>query len=213
MSQNLNDWSIKLKNVIKTEAMLSAFDQNVLALIKSCGIAFCGAQDEADEAVETYQRLLGLNPSYAEYHMARLTWREGIIEDQASKGKEITDNALNVRWNGFIKKAGIPIPKSDDAESIKKANQRAEQKAKEEAMFANMTTDDLTAKVDQLLKNHTKANLKEAGKYQDRIEKLRKEENKEEDAQKAQLVKDLTAWAKDQSYLELYTLCENLGVI
>jgi phenylpyruvate tautomerase PptA (4-oxalocrotonate tautomerase family) len=42
---------------------------------------------------------------------------------------------------------------------------------------------------------------------------MRKEENKEEAEQKAQLVKDLTAWAKDQSYLDLYTLCENLGVI
>jgi ribosomal protein S16 len=203
-----------MNTIVKTEGMLNAFDPNALALIKSCGIAFCGAQDEADEAVTTYQRLLGLTPSWDCFEMARITWLEGIVEDVESKGRTISQDALNHRWADFIKKVGISKPKKmDNADSVKKAEKRAEQKAKEEAMFANMTMDDLTAKVDELLKKHTKANLKEAGKYQDRIEKLRKEENKEEEAQKAQLVKDLTAWAKDQSYLELYTLCENLGVI
>lgn len=193
--------------------MLNAFEPSVLASIKSCGIAFCGAQDEADQAVETYQRLLGLNPTYAEYHMARLTWHEGIVEAQAEIGKEITDNALNVRWNSFIKKAGIPIPSSDDPDSKKRAEKRAEAQAKEEALFANMTVEDLENKVGSLLKNHTKKNIAEAGKIQTRIEKMRREDDKETEAQKAQLVKDLTAWAKEQSYIDLYTMCENMGVI
>lgn len=193
--------------------MLNAFEPSVLASIKSCGIAYCGAQDEADQAVETYQRLLGLNPTYAEYHMARLTWREGITEAQAEIGKEITDNALNVRWNSFIKKAGIPIPTSDDPDSKKRAEKRAENQAKEEAMFANMTVEDLTEKVNSLLKNHTKKNIAEAGKIQTRIDKMRREDDKETEAQKAQLVKDLTAWAKDQSYFDLYSHCVNLGVV
>lgn len=193
--------------------MLNAFEPSVLASIKSCGIAFCGAQDEADQAVETYQRLLGLNPTYAEYHMARLTWHEGIVEAQAEIGKEITDNALNVRWNAFIKKAGIPIPSSDDPDSKKRAEKRAEAQAKEEALFANMTVEDLENKVGSLLKNHTKKNIAEAGKIQTRIEKMRREDDKETEAQKAQLVKDLTAWAKEQSYIDLYTMCENMGVI
>lgn len=193
--------------------MLNAFEPSVLASIKSCGIAFCGAQDEADQAVETYQRLLGLTPTFPEYHMARLTWREGIIESLAELGKETNDNALNVRWNAFIKKAGIPIPKSDDAESVKKAEKRAEQKAKEDAVFAHMTVEDLEVKAKDLLKAPTLAKMKEATKIQSRIDKMRKEDNKEEAEQKAQLVKDLTAWAKDQSYNDLYTLCENIGVI
>jgi hypothetical protein len=202
-----------MKTIIKTEQMLNAFEPSALALIKSCGIAYCGAQDEADQAVETYQRLLGLNPTYAEYHMARLTWREGIVEAQAELGKEITDNALNVRWNAFIKKAGIPIPSSDDPDSKKRAEKRAENQAKEEAMFANLTVDDLTEKVNSLLKNHTKKNIAEAGKIQTRIDKMRREDDKETEAQKAQLVKDLTAWAKDQSYFDLYSHCVNLGVV
>jgi len=203
-----------MATVIKTEGMLNAFDPNALALIKSCGIAFCGAQDEAEEAVVTYQRILGLTPSWDCFEMARLTWHEGIIEDVESKGRTITDNALNVRWNDFIKKVGVSKPpKTDNPESVKKAEKRAEAKAKEDAMFANMTVEDLTEKVDSLLKNHTKKNIAEAGKIQTRIDKMRKEDDKETEAQKAQLVKDLTAWAKDQSYLDLYTLCENLGVI
>ena len=202
-----------MKTIIKTEQMLNAFEPSVLASIKSCGIAFCGAQDEADQAVETYQRLLGLNPTYAEYHMARLTWHEGIVEAQAELGKVITDNALNVRWNSFIKKAGIPIPSSDDPDSIKKAEKRAENQAKEEAMYANLTVEDLTDKVNSLLKNHTKKNIAEAGKIQTRIDKMRREDDKETEAQKAQLVKDLTAWAKDQSYIDLYSHCVNLGVV
>jgi hypothetical protein len=202
-----------MKTIIKTEQMLNAFEPSALALIKSCGIAYCGAQDEADQAVETYQRLLGLNPTYAEYHMARLTWREGIVEAQAELGKEITDNALNVRWNTFIKKAGIPIPSSDDPDSKKRAEKRAENQAKEEAMYANLTVDDLTEKVNSLLKNHTKKNIAEAGKIQTRIDKMRREDDKETEAQKAQLVKDLTAWAKDQSYFDLYSHCVNLGVV
>jgi hypothetical protein len=202
-----------MKTIIKTEQMLNAFEPSALALIKSCGIAYCGAQDEADQAVETYQRLLGLNPTYAEYHMARLTWREGIVEAQAELGKDITDNALNVRWNTFIKKAGIPIPSSDDPDSKKRAEKRAENLAKEEAMFANLTVEDLTDKVNSLLKNHTKKNIAEAGKIQTRIDKMRREDDKETEAQKAQLVKDLTAWAKDQSYFDLYSHCVNLGVV
>jgi hypothetical protein len=198
-----------MKTIIKTEAMLSAFDEQQTASIKASAVNFFESTESAEEAVLTYQRIIGLNPSYASYEMGRLLFQEAILEVKP----DITENALNVRWNTFSKKLGIDKPKSDDADSVKKAEKRAEQKAKEEAMFANMTVEDLTEKVDDLLKAPTKAKLKEAGKLQDRIEKMRKEENKEEDAQKAQLVKDLTAWAKDQSYIELYTLCENLGVV
>ena len=203
-----------MKTVIKTEGMLNAFDPSALALIKSCSIAFCGAQEEAEEAVLTYQRLLGLTPSWDCFEMARLTWHEGIIEDVESKGRTITENALNVRWNDFIKKVGVSKPaKMDNPDSVKKAEQRAEAKAKEEAMFANMTVEDLTQKVDTLLVAPTKAKLKEAGKLQSRREKLRAEDNKEENAQRLQLIKDLNAWAKDLSYLELHTYCTQLGVI
>ena len=198
-----------MKTVIKTEAMLSAFDENQTASIKASAVNFFESTESAEEAVLTYQRIIGLNPSYAQYEMGRLLFQEAILEVKP----DITENALNVRWNTFSKKLGIDKPKSDDADSKKKAEKRAETKAKEDAVFANMTVEDLTDKVNDLLKNHTKKNIAEAGKIQTRIEKMRAEENKEEAEAKAQLVKDLTAWAKDQSYIELYTLCENLGVI
>jgi hypothetical protein len=198
-----------MKTIIKTEAMLSAFDENQTASIKASAVNFFESTESAEEAVLTYQRIIGLNPSYASYEMGRLLFQEAILEVKP----DITENALNVRWNTFSKKLGIDKPKSDDADSKKKAEKRAETKAKEDAVFANMTVEDLTDKVNDLLKNHTKKNIAEAGKIQTRIEKMRAEENKEEAEAKAQLVKDLTAWAKDQSYIELYTLCENLGVI
>ena len=189
--------------------MLSAFDENQTASIKASAVNFFESTESAEEAVLTYQRIIGLNPTYAQYEMGRFLFNEAILEAKP----DITENALYVRWNTFSKKLGIDKPKSDDADSIQKAKKRAEQKAKEEAMFANMTVEDLTQKVDTLLKAPTKAKIKEAGKIQSHIEKLRKEDDKETEAQKAQLVKDLTAWAKDQSYLDLYTICENMGVI
>ena len=203
-----------MATIIKTEGMLNAFEPSALALIKSCGIAFCGAQDEADEAVVTYQRLLGLTPSWDCFEMARITWLEGISESVEAQGRTISDDALHHRWAEFIKKVGVSKPKKmDNADSVKKAEKRAEQKAKEEAMFANMTVEDLEQKSKELLKAPTLAKMKEATKIQKRIDSIRKDENKEEDAQRLQLIKDLNAWAKDQSYNDLYNLCENLGVI
>lgn len=203
-----------MKTVIKTEGMLQAFDPNALALIKSCGIAFCGAQDEADEAVTTYQRLLGLTPSWDCFEMARITWHEGIVESVEAQGRTISEDALNHRWADFIKKVGVSKPKKmDNPDSVKKAEKRAEAKAKEEAMFANMTVEDLENKAQELLKAPTLAKMKEATKIQKRIDTIRKEENKEEDAQRLQLIKDLNAWAKELSYLELHTYCTQLGVI
>jgi hypothetical protein len=198
-----------MKTVIKTEAMLSAFDEQQTASIKASAVNFFESTESAEEAVLTYQRIIGLNPSYASYEMGRLLFQEAILEVKP----DITENALNVRWNTFSKKLGIDKPKSDDADSVKKAEKRAEAKAKEDAVFANMTVEDLTDKVNDLLKNHTKKNIAEAGKIQTRIEKMRAEENKEEEAQRLQLIKDLNAWAKDLSYLDLHTYCTQLGII
>jgi hypothetical protein len=198
-----------MKTIIKTEAMLSAFDEQQTASIKASAVNFFESTESAEEAVLTYQRIIGLNPSYASYEMGRLLFQEAILEVKP----DITENALNVRWNTFSKKLGIDKPKSDDADAIQKAKKRAENLAKEEALFANMTVEDLENKVGSLLKNHTKKNIAEAGKIQTRIEKMRREDDKETEAQKAQLVKDLTAWAKEQSYIDLYTMCENMGVI
>jgi hypothetical protein len=198
-----------MKTVIKTEAMLSAFDENQTASIKASAVNFFESTESAEEAVLTYQRIIGLNPSYAQYEMGRLLFQEAILEVKP----DITENALNVRWNTFSKKLGIDKPKSNDADSIKKAEKRAEAKAKEDALFAHMTVEDLENKAKDLLKAPTLAKMKEATKIQKRIDSIRKDENKEEAEAKAQLVKDLTAWAKEQSYLELYTICENMGVI
>jgi len=198
-----------MKTVIKTEAMLSAFDENQTASIKASAVNFFESTESAEEAVLTYQRIIGLNPSYAQYEMGRLLFQEAILEVKP----DITENALNVRWNTFSKKLGIDKPKSNDADSIKKAEKRAEQKAKEDALFAHMTVEDLENKAKDLLKAPTLAKMKEATKIQKRIDSIRKEDEKETEAQRLQLIKDLNAWAKDLSYFDLHTYCTQLGII
>ena len=142
--------------------------------------------------------------------MGRLLFIEAISEAKP----DITDNALNVRWNTFSKKLGIDKPKkTESADAVRKANERALAKEKQQAEFAGMTIDELKHEAKNLLSNPTLKNIEQAKKYTKQAEMLYKEANKEEAEQKAQLVKDLTAWAKDQSYLDLYTICENMGII
>ena len=76
-----------------------------------------------------------------------------------------------------------------------------------------MSVEDLKEKAKELLKTPTLAKIDEAKKYTKQAELLYKEQNKEEQEQKANLVKSVTAWAKEQSYIELYTFCENYQII
>lgn len=203
-----------MATIVKTQEMLEAFGEQEIAVIKSSAVAFFDSVESAEKAVESYQRLLGLTPSWFAYEMARLTWREGITEAVEQSGKSITDNALNVRWNVFSKKLGIDKPaKTDSADAVRKAEKRAEEKAKQAEQFAGMSVEDLKEKAKELLKTPTLAKIDEAKKYTKQAELLYKEQNKEEQEQKANLVKSVTAWAKEQSYIELYTFCENYQII
>ena len=134
-----------MATIVKTQEMLEAFGEQEIAVIKSSAVAFFDSVESAEKAVESYQRLLGLTPSWFAYEMARLTWREGIIEAVEQSGKSITDNALNVRWNVFSKKLGIDKPaKTDSADAVRKAEKRAEEKAKQAEQFAGMSVEDFS---------------------------------------------------------------------
>jgi hypothetical protein len=199
-----------MKTVIKTQEMIYAFDEQQTASIKASAINFFESEESAENAVLTYQRIIGLKPTFDQYEMGRLLFLEAITEVKP----DITDNALNVRWNTFSKKLGIDKPKkTDSADAVRKANERALAKEKQQEEFKGMTIEELKHEAKNLLSNPTLKNIEQAKKYTKQAELLYKEANKEEQEQKAQLVKDLTAWAKDQSYLDLYTICENMGVI
>ena len=199
-----------MKTTIKTQEMLYAFDEQQTASIKASAVNFFESTESADEAVLTYQRIIGLKPTFDQYEMGRLLFIEAITEVKP----DITENALNVRWNSFSKKLGIDKPKkTESADAVRKAQKRAEDKAKQEAEFKGMTIEELKHEAKNLLSNPTLKNIEQAKKYTKQAEMLYKEANKEEQEQKAQLVKDLTAWAKDRSYCELYDFCVNVGVI
>jgi hypothetical protein len=104
-------------------------------------------------------------------------WKEGYAQ---AKGCDPKDNKVSVAFNAFTDALkdlyAITKPaKTDNADSVKKAEKRAEAKAKLEKM-KEKPTEELLAMVDTLLKNHTKKNIAEAGKIQGVIEAKRKDE-------------------------------------
>lgn len=104
-------------------------------------------------------------------------WKQGYAE---AKGCDPSDNKVSVAWNAFTSdlktQYDITKPaKTDNADSVKKAEKRAEAKAKLEKM-KEQPMEELLAMVDTLLKNHTKKNIAEAGKIQSVIEAKRKDE-------------------------------------
>ena len=116
-----------MKTIIKTQEMLYAFDEQQTASIKASAVNFFESTESADEAVLTYQRIIGLNPTFDQYEMGRLLFIEAITEVKP----DITENALNVRWNSFSKKLGIDKPKkTESADAVRKANERALAKEK-----------------------------------------------------------------------------------
>jgi hypothetical protein len=104
-------------------------------------------------------------------------WKEGYAE---AKGCDPKDNKVSVAFNSFTDDLrdlySITKPaKTDNPDSVKKAEKRAEAKAKLEKM-KEQPMEELLAMVDTLLKNHTKKNIAEAGKIQTIIEAKRKDE-------------------------------------
>jgi hypothetical protein len=104
-------------------------------------------------------------------------WKEGYAQ---AKGCDPKDNKVSVAFNSFTSdlknQYDITKPaKTDNADSVKKAEKRAEAKAKLEKM-KEQPMEELLAMVDTLLKNHTKKNIAEAGKIQTIIEAKRKDE-------------------------------------
>lgn len=197
-----------MQQVIKTAVMLEQFSEIEVAKLTSAAIAYHEAGIESGNAVKTYQTILGANPSYERYEMGRITFIESL------EGEGLSEDAGNKRWERMRKEIGLTsIPKSTNPEAVKKAEQRAQAKAKQRAEFAGKTDAELKAQVQQLSANANLKNLEQAKRIQKEVELRYKEANKEEEAQRTELVKALHEWAKEQSYLDLHTYCTNLGII
>lgn len=145
----------------------------------SIGSACADIDGQRDEALLSFynQVLVDGDVSYDLWTAGSEAWKEGYAE---AKGCDPADNKVSVAWNGFTSdlknQYEITKPaKTDNADSVKKAEKRAEAKAKMEKM-KEQPMEELLAMVDTLLKNHTKKNIAEAGKIQGIIEAKRKDE-------------------------------------
>jgi len=148
----------------------------------SIGSACADIDGQKEEALLSFynQVLVDGDVSYDLWTEGSEAWKEGYAQ---AKGCDPKDNKVSVAFNGFTSdlkdQYNIVKPaKTDNPDSVKKAEKRAEAKAKLEAM-KEKPMEELLAMVEALTKNHTKKNLAEAGKIQGVIEAKRKDEMKD----------------------------------
>jgi hypothetical protein len=145
----------------------------------SIGSACADIDGQRDEALLSFYNQVQVDGdvSYDLWVEGTEAWKEGYAQ---AKGCDPKDNKVSVALNSFTSDLKtqydiVKPPKTDNADSVKKAEKRAEAKAKLEKM-KEKPTEELLAMVDTLLKNHTKKNIAEAGKIQGVIEAKRKDE-------------------------------------
>ena len=145
----------------------------------SIGSACADIDGQRDEALLSFYNQVQVDGdiSYDLWTAGSEAWKQGYAE---AKGCDPTDNKVSVAWNGFTTdlktQYDITKPaKTDNADSVKKAQKRAEAKAKIEKM-KEQPTEELLAMVDTLLRNPTKKSIAEAGKIQGIVEAKRKDE-------------------------------------
>jgi hypothetical protein len=144
----------------------------------SIGSACADIDGQREEALLSFynQVVVDNDVSYDLWTAGSEAWKEGYAQ---VKGCDPKDNKVSVAWNEFTTALKdqydiVKPAKTDNADSVKKAEKRAEAKAKLEAMKAQ-PMEELLAMVETLAKNHTKKNLAEASKIQGVIDAKRKD--------------------------------------
>jgi hypothetical protein len=194
------------KVVIKTAEMLAQFDEQESALIISSTIAFAEGEDSAEEAIATFSRIIGMNPSFARYEMGRIIFVETL------EGQGLSQDAVYQRSLRFFRKLGIDKPKSDNPEAIRKAKEREEAKAKKRDAFVALSNEELQAKVKSLLASPTLANLKSSQNIAKELETRQKEVSKESETEFKDLQKQVLDCVKTLSFDELCDFASRLGI-
>jgi len=145
----------------------------------SIGSACADIDGQRDEALLSFYNQVQVDGdvSYDLWTEGAEAWKVGYAQ---AKGCDPKDNKVSVAFNSFTSDLKtqydiVKPAKTDNADSVKKAEKRAEAKAKLEKM-KEQPMEELLAMVDTLLKNHTKKNIAEAGKIQTIIEAKRKDE-------------------------------------
>jgi hypothetical protein len=182
----------------------------------SIGSACADIDGQRDEALLSFYNQVqdDGDVSYDLWTEGAEAWKEGYAQ---AKGCDPKDNKVSVAFNAFTSDLKtqydiVKPPKMDNAESVKKAQKRAEAKAKLEKM-KEQPMEELLSMVDTLLKNHTKKNIAESGKIQGIIEAKRKDdmaEVLEEIKAKQNEIKKLVGDIHDHRVLDS-VLCILLG--
>ena len=184
--------------LVKTPEMLVQFDEQETALIVSSTLAFVEGEDSSEEAVATFSRIIGLKPTYARYEMGRILFVETL------QGQGLSKDAIDQRSSRFFRKLGIDKPKSDNPDSIRKAQEREAKKQQEREKFKDMSNHDLQSKVQSLLAKPTLASLKDVTALTKEIETRQKEADKGNKEAHKELMDKVTEHLKNLSYDELH---------
>jgi len=192
--------------VVKTQEMLVQFDEQETALLISSTLAFVEGEDSSEDAVATFSRIIGLKPTYARYEMGRLTFVETL------EGQGLSQDAIDQRSSRFFKKLGIDKPKSDNPDSIRRAEAREKASADKRAKFEKLSDADLHDKVKLLLSKPTLASLKDVTAITKEIETRQKEIDKGNEEAKKNILEMITKHLKGLTYNELKSLCIDNGI-
>ena len=185
------------KPVVQTGEMVAMFNEQEIAILNASATAFVDADADQDQAVKEIAKVLGAKPSWARYEAGRIRIF-GILKEI---GK--TDDAIKGVWKRMRASLGITIPTSDNPESKKKAEQRAQKALEARKVYEGKTDADLQKQVKELLANASIPNITQAGKIQKEIELRFNEANKAHEADMKQLRDNLREWIKTANYKQL----------
>ena len=185
------------KPVVQTGEMVAMFNEQEIAILNASATAFVDADADQDQAVKEIAKVLGAKPSWARYEAGRIRIF-GILKE-IGKG----DEAIKSVWRRMRANLGITIPTSDNPESKKKAEQRAQKALEARKVYDGKSDSVLQTQVKELLANPTIPNIAQAGKIQKEIELRFNEANKAHESEMKQLRDNLREWIKTATYKQL----------
>jgi hypothetical protein len=185
------------KPVVQTGDMVAMFNEQEIATINASATAFVDADADQAQAVQSIAKVLGAKPSWERYEAGRIR----IFAVLKEIGK--TEDAIKGIWKRMRDKLGITIPKSDNPEAQKKAEQRAKKAEEARKVYADMTDSALQTKVKELLANPTLANIASASKMQKEVELRFNEASKADAEELKKLRENLRDWIKTADYKQL----------
>jgi hypothetical protein len=185
------------KPVVQTGEMVAMFNEQEIATLNASATAYADADDDQNEAVKEIAKVLGAKPTWARYEAGRIRIVSVLKEDGKS------DEAIKSVWRRIRANLGITIPTSDNPESQKKAEQRANAKVEARKVYDGKSDSALQTEVKTLLANPTLANIAKAGKITKELEVRFDDANKAHEDEMKQLRDNLRDWIKTATYKQL----------